>query len=288
MNSNLPTAGLIYWIWAFIHTAWELSFIVSLIKNNRAVHGGDNHAFSILTGVYFFPTGFSHFISFTMHTHLKLYMHIYSLYLVIFIDYTVYNAHKHNVDFICTVDKLKKLVQLSRIQLRASDYFNDLNFTITLWLWIVFFPPNIYTVCPPKSGTLDFRYFDIEKYSIFWSDKTLSSKNNDFKIIWFGSVVGLLILQQFLETQSFTNFFKSVQAIYGGYSSPFLCMNHWASGQQCMEVKKSHNSWPKCHKNEEKIEWLCFWEMTTESNLLNQFHWSWYHSFQKTMFYLMK
>ena len=31
-----------------------------------------------------------------------------------------------------------------------------------------------------------------------------------------------------------------------------------------------------------------FWEITIESNLLNQFQWSWYHSFQKTMFYLIK
>ena len=31
-----------------------------------------------------------------------------------------------------------------------------------------------------------------------------------------------------------------------------------------------------------------FWEMTIESKLPNQFQWSWYHSFQKTMFDLMK
>ena len=72
-----------------------------------------------------------------------------------------------------------------------------------------------------KSGTLDFRYFEIWKYSIFWfhwSDKTLSSEKNDTKILWFGLVV--LILQPFLETQSFTNFVRCAQAIYGGYSCP--------------------------------------------------------------------
>ena len=31
-----------------------------------------------------------------------------------------------------------------------------------------------------------------------------------------------------------------------------------------------------------------FQEMVVESILLNQIKWSWYHSFQKTMFYLMK
>ena len=66
----------------------------------------------------------------------------------------------------------------------------------------------MFTGCPPKSGPLDFCYFDIKKYSIIMilSDKTLSSEKNDTKIIWFGSVV--LILQPFLETQSFTNVVK--------------------------------------------------------------------------------
>ena len=35
-------------------------------------------------------------------------------------------------------------------------------------------------------------------------------------------------------------------------------------------------------------EWRENWEITIYSKLLNQFQWSWYHSFQKTMFYLMK
>ena len=67
-----------------------------------------------------------------------------------------------------------------------------------------------------KSGTLDFRYFDIRKIQHIFisSDKILSSEKNDTKIIWFGSVV--LILQPFLKTQSFTNFVKSARAIYGG------------------------------------------------------------------------
>ena len=39
---------------------------------------------------------------------------------------------------------------------------------------------------------------------------------------------------------------------------------------------------------EEKLTMTMFWEITIESKLLNQNQWSWYHSFQKTMFYLMK
>ena len=50
------------------------------------------------------------------------------------------------------------------------------------------------------------------------SDKTLSTEKIVTKIIWFGSVV--LILQPFLETQSFMNFVKFAWAIYGGYGSP--------------------------------------------------------------------
>ena len=52
--------------------------------------------------------------------------------------------------------------------------------------------------------------------------------------------------------------------------------------------QKSHYPWLKCHKNEEKLTMTMFWEITVESKLLNQSQWSWYHSFQKAMFYLMK
>ena len=36
-----------------------------------------------------------------------------------------------------------------------------------------------------------------------------------------------------------------------------------------------------------KLKITMFWEMTIELKLLNQSQWSWYHSFQKTMFYLI-
>ena len=57
-----------------------------------------------------------------------------------------------------------------------------------------------------KSGTLDFRYFEIRKNNIFFisSDKTLSSEKNDTKIIKIGWVV--LILWSFLKTSSLSIF----------------------------------------------------------------------------------
>ena len=79
---------------------------------------------------------------------------------------------------------------------------NHNNYARESWILRSFY----YTGCPSKSGTLDFRYFDIRKYSIFWFHQIkhcLLKKKNDTKIIWFGSVV--LILQPFLETQSITN-----------------------------------------------------------------------------------
>ena len=71
-----------------------------------------------------------------------------------------------------------------------------------------------YTGCPKQNKRLIFVTLLFKNMS---SDKKLSTEKNDTKIIWFGSVV--LILQPFLETQSFTNFDKSAQAIYGRYGS---------------------------------------------------------------------
>ena len=53
---------------------------------------------------------------------------------------------------------------------------------------------------PKIAERLDFRYFDIKKYSIFWfhQNKTLSSEKNDTKIIEIGWVV--LIVWSFLKT----------------------------------------------------------------------------------------
>ena len=73
---------------------------------------------------------------------------------------------------------------------------------------------------PPKKQIACFSLLWYSKilHILISSDKALSSEKNDTKIIWFGLVV--LILQPFLETQSFFNFGKSARAIYGGYSCP--------------------------------------------------------------------
>ena len=55
-----------------------------------------------------------------------------------------------------------------------------------------------------------------------------------------------------------------------------------------MEVRKAIIPKLKRHENEEKIDKYYVLRMTIESKLLKQFQWSWYHSFQNTMFYLMK
>ena len=62
----------------------------------------------------------------------------------------------------------------------------------------------------------------------------------------------------------------------------------WASGQQRREVRKAIIPAWYVTRMKRKLIMTVFWEMTIESKLLNQFRWSWYHSFQKTMFYLMK
>ena len=108
-------------------------------------------------------------------------------------------------------------------------------------------------------------------------------------MIWFGS-----ILQPFLETQSFTNFVKSALAIYGGYSCPYvlsLFCSHGSMGVRAtMYGRQQKNFIPAWNvtRMKRKLKMTVFWEITIESKLLNQFQWSWYHSFQKTMFYLMK
>ena len=82
--------------------------------------------------------------------------------------------------------------------LRLAEAY--LHSAIQPWRNMVYFPPPATLVthtmtlyictscigCPPKSGTLDFRYFEIRKYSIFFyfiRAEILSSEKNDTKII---------------------------------------------------------------------------------------------------------
>ena len=72
------------------------------------------------------------------------------------------------------------------------------------------------------------------------------------------------------------------------FSLYFVCTDQWVSGQRCMEVRKAII--PDCNvmRMKNNLKMTMFWEMTLGSKLLNQFRWSWYHSFQKTIFYLIK
>ena len=119
----------------------------------------------------------------------------------------------------------------------------------------------------------------------------MSSEQNDTKIIWFGSVV--LILEPFLETHSFTNFVKSAWAIYGRCSSPqvlfvLLARINGLPGNNVWKSERPLSPSEMSREWRERSTMTMFWEMTIESKLLNQFQWSWHHSFQKTMFYLIK
>ena len=83
-------------------------------------------------------------------------------------------------------------------------------------------------------------------------------------LIWFGIV---LILQPFLETQSFTNLVTSARAIYGRYSCPWVrslfCLRGSMGFRATMYGSpKSHYPCLKCHENEEKIENDHVWELT--------------------------
>ena len=60
-------------------------------------------------------------------------------------------------------------------------------------------------------------------------------------------------------------------------------------GKQHIGSQKSHYPHWNVTRMKRKLTMTMFWEMTIETKLLNQFHWSWYHSFQETiLFYLMK
>ena len=68
-----------------------------------------------------------------------------------------------------------------------------------------------------------------------------------------------------------------------------ICTAQWASGQrECMEVRNVTIPDWNVTRMKRKLTMTIFWEITIELKLLNQFQWSWYHFFQKTMFYLMK
>ena len=109
-----------------------------------------------------------------------------------------------------------------------------------------------------KSGTLDFCYFDIRKYSIF---RYHPIKNIVFwkewyqdHLIWFGSIDFTTIfwnshLQSLFKMREL---FTAGMAVMHKFS---LCL-HGSMGSRATMYgsQKSHNPWLKCHENEEKID----------------------------------
>ena len=80
---------------------------------------------------------------------------------------------------------------------------------IAKFMWDVAIIPGV----PPKSGTLDFHYLDIRKYSIFWFHQI---KDSHVRIL-------LNMRELFTAVHKFSLCF-----VYAG---------QWTSGQQCMEVR---------------------------------------------------
>ena len=72
-----------------------------------------------------------------------------------------------------------------------------------------------YTRCPPKSGTLNFRYFDIKKYSIFGYDQIKHCLLKRMITISFD-----LILQPFFKHNNSQNLFSLRELFTTVHSSP--------------------------------------------------------------------
>ena len=96
-----------------------------------------------------------------------------------------------------------------------------------------------------KSGTLDFRYFDIRKYSIFWFHQIkhcLLKRMYQDHFIWFSSIDSIAIswnpvINEFCSICA--SYLRWVYMAVNKFSLCFVCTDQWASGQQCMEVRKA-------------------------------------------------
>ena len=146
-----------------------------------------------------------------------------------------------------------------------------------------------------ESGTLDFHYFDIWNYSIFWYHQiniVFWKEWYQVHLIWFSSIDSTTILWN----SNLQILFNLRELFMMGLAVHkfFLCFvrtDQWAPGQQCMEVRKAIIPDWNVTRMKRKLTMKMFLERTIESKLLNQLQWSslvLYHSSQKTMFYLMK
>ena len=108
-----------------------------------------------------------------------------------------------------------------------------------------------------------------------------------YSIFWFHQIKKFLKHSHLWILLNLRELFRAGIAVHM-FSLCFVCTDQWVSGQQCMEVRKAIIPDWNVTRMKRKLTKTMFWEMTIGSKLLNQFQWSWYHSLQKTMFYLMK
>ena len=155
---------------------------------------------------------------------------------------------------------------------------------------------HVYTCiyrCPQKSGTLDFCYFDIVKYSICWFHqikhcllKRMIPRSFDL-VRWYWFYNHFLKHSHLRILLNLRELFTAGMAVHK-FSLCFVCTDQWASGQQYNVSQKSDYPRLNGHENEDKLDNDYVLRndhriKTTQpiSMILVSF-------FQKTIFYLMK
>ena len=129
---------------------------------------------------------------------------------------------------------------------------------------------QVYRVSPKKSRTLCFHYFDIRKYSIFWFHqikhcllKRMIPRSFDF--VWQYWFYNHFLKHSHLQILlNLRELFRASIAVHK-FSLCFVCTDQWASGQQCMEVRKAIIPDWNVTRMKRKLKITMFWEMTIES-----------------------
>ena len=153
-----------------------------------------------------------------------------------------------------------------------------------------YYEQEIYTRCPKKAEHLIFVTLILENIAFFVSsDKTLSSENNDTKIIEIGWVVfDSMVISQNMVIFNFLFILVTFQSGIMAFRTSIHCCpeTHWS-----VQTKQRENLWtaiPAVNSSHRFNKITVFQEMVVESILPNQIKWSWYHSSQKIMLNLMK
>ena len=148
---------------------------------------------------------------------------------------------------------------------------------------------DVYRVSQKITGTLNFRYFDIRKYSIFWFHQIKHCLLKRMIPRSLKLVEQFLIYGHFSKYGQCVNFpFKVLVTFQSGIMA-FLTSIHWCpEAHWSVQTKQRENLWTAIPAVNSSRRFNKIGEMAVESNsiLPNKIEWSWYHSFQKTMFYL--